>query len=353
MTTPTSTARLTLSEPGDLIAALPALLGFPPHRSLVLVCLNGPQHRRVGLVARLDLPHPERTTPADRHAIAEQLAVLCARQDAVAVVLTAVEDRHRSGPAHQDLLSAVRDAVEAVGTEVLAAHHVRSVHAGARWRSCFGDPRTGRLPDPASAAVTAAHVAEGRVVHASRAELCALLDPRPEPALEELLAPARAELVADVAARGRTAHAAALRTVLAAVAGIEDGTVPGPQQVAVLAAALSELAVRDACMALPGTDHGRGAELLWLDLTRRLPAPVGAEAATLLAHSCYTRGEGPLAGEALGLALAADPGHRMAQLLAASLQAGVAPDGVRALCATAAGLAAELGVPLPPQVGWV
>lgn len=354
-TPPPAQAALRLSDPGDLIAALPALLGFPPHRSLVLVCLEGPDAYRVGLVARVDLPHPDRSAPADVEALVEQLSVLCARRAAAAAVLTVVEDRHRSALPHATLLDELRHACEAVGTEVLAAHHVRAVHAGARWYSYFGDPGTGTVPDPQSSPVAAAHVARGRVVHSSRDELRALLHPAAEDRVTEvarLLPAARAEVVAALRERGESALAELLRRMVRAVARTAAGEVPGPEEAAALAAALGELRVRDCCMALPGTEHAGPAEQLWLELVRMLPAPERATTATLLAHSCYARGEGPLAGAALRVALEADPAHRMAGLLDSSLAAGVAPAAVQQLCTTAWTLARELGVALPPLRPW-
>ena len=49
-------APLRLSHPAELLAAIPALLGFRPQDSLVVVCLGGPSGRRVQLTIRVDLP---------------------------------------------------------------------------------------------------------------------------------------------------------------------------------------------------------------------------------------------------------------------------------------------------------
>ena len=42
-------------EPGELVAAVPVLLGFHPHESLVLVATGGETGRRLGLTLRVDL----------------------------------------------------------------------------------------------------------------------------------------------------------------------------------------------------------------------------------------------------------------------------------------------------------
>src|SRR6476620_1261960 len=55
---------ISLSEPGDLIAATPALLGFVPRSSLVAMALGGASGRRLGLTLRIDLPPPEHVAEA-------------------------------------------------------------------------------------------------------------------------------------------------------------------------------------------------------------------------------------------------------------------------------------------------
>ena len=45
---------VTLSAPGDLLASVPALLGFRPARSIVAVCLSGERNPSVGAVMRHD-----------------------------------------------------------------------------------------------------------------------------------------------------------------------------------------------------------------------------------------------------------------------------------------------------------
>ena len=50
---------LRLSTPGDLIAAVPVLMGFHPRDSLVVISTACPVGGRVGLTLRVDLPAPE------------------------------------------------------------------------------------------------------------------------------------------------------------------------------------------------------------------------------------------------------------------------------------------------------
>ncbi len=61
----------------------------------------------------------------------------------------------------------------------------------------------------------------------------------------------------------------------------------------------------------------------------------------------YLRGDGPMAGTALEVALAADPGYRLAVLLDAALQNGLGPAVVTDLVDSARAVATGLGVRLP------
>lgn len=342
---PPTTLPLRLSDPGELVAALPALLGFPPLRSLVLICLEGPRGSTLGLVARLDLPPAEDLATVD--AVVEQVAQLCARRATGAAVLVVVEDRCRRGGApgpgrpHRALVRALRTGMEEVGTELAGAHHVDRVEPGARWSS-YGDPRSGVLPDPRCSAVAAAHVVAGRVLRASRAELVDTLARTPSRSVTAALAAAQRDL-------GRVSKQELLRGVLQVVTRVSPGEPLGlvVAEVAALGAALGVLDVRDACFGLAGAACADDAEALWTALTRMLPAPERSEPATLLAHSAYARGEGPLAGVALEVALESNPEHRMARLLCSCLQAGLEPAAVHELVRTAHHVANRMGVTLP------
>jgi len=89
-----------------LVAAVPALLGFHPRESVVLLCLRSPT-RRIGPVIRVDLEddaaHPsdfliaQLTVHANRHA--HEVAVLCftERQDVPRMVHELIAALQRTG----------------------------------------------------------------------------------------------------------------------------------------------------------------------------------------------------------------------------------------------------------------
>lgn len=335
---------------GDaLLAAVPSLLGFVPARSLVLVSLRGSDGRRVGLCARLDLPRPGEL-PAVLDDLAAPLAAVVAEDGAVAAVLVVVDDRG-PGEDHDPVVAALVAALAGWGVPVADTLGVDRFAAGGCWwhRGPRGTRSGGGvLSDPWSSPVAAAHVLAGRVLHADRGGLTAVV--RPAAGAET---PARRAAVSAAVAEARRhrdgslgAPRRGLELVLAAVARCEDGVLPGEQELALVAGALDDVRVRDACVALAVTEHAAAAEQLWGHVTRSLPRPWRAEPACLLGASCYARGEGPSAGIALDAALESDPEHRLATMLRASLDAAMPPSEVRALAESALTAAERLGVVL-------
>src|ERR687893_1342327 len=77
-----SPTRVRLTDPSELIAAVPHLLGFHPRDSLVVISLDG---RRLGMTLRADLVDPEH-----RELLAEQLTAPLVHQQLTGVVLLVV-----------------------------------------------------------------------------------------------------------------------------------------------------------------------------------------------------------------------------------------------------------------------
>lgn len=362
---PSAAPPVRVRDPGELVAAVPVLLGFHPRESLVMIATGGPSGRRIGLALRVDLPPPEH---------------------AVAVVDSAVETLVRDGPAgaavvvvgvrgaHASVVRLVRRAVaglERRGVAVHTAVRVDATAAGARWACCDPCGCTGVLPDPSATVFAAAAAVEGRVVHAERADLERLVAPadavrlrRREVLLVQAIAAAPrspdAAAGTDVAAvvpagpavpagpgagaatpAGPGAGAAApagLRRPpaglalldAAVVAAAEGRLVLDDQTVVDLALALVEPAVRDAALLRCAGPAAAAAEQLWAALVRETPDPEAAEPAVLLAVSALLRGDGALAHVAVARAERAWPGHRLAGVVRSVVAAGMRPDQVRA-----------------------
>lgn len=341
-----------ISDPADLIAAIPALLGFRPHRSLVALCLGGTPSV-IRTVMRHDLPEGVLTT-GDRVAL-ERMALVCEGADCDAVIAVVVDDRTAApdddrapgGPLVDAPLDCLGACLSEVAVPLVAAYATTGIDAGRPWWGVLGDPRCGVVADPRASEVAAAQVLRGRQIRTSRAELEHLLRPRGHEdrrRMARLLATARHPSSRTVPRGNR----AALEFVLARVAGRGAAGPLADEDVAAIAVALENLAVRDCMLGLAVTAEADGVEQAWVEMARALPGRSRADPATLLAFSAYARGDGPMAGVALAVALAADPRHRLAGLLDAALRGGVRPDAIVDLAHTGRGIAADLGVTLPP-----
>ena len=333
-------------RPGALIAALPAVLGFVPEKSLVLVSLEG---GRMGAVMRADLA-------ADLAENVGRLAGIAATSGADTVIAVIVDADGALCPMcnadYRHLCDALTDALTQAEVGLYAAHVVDRVDAGGRWRCVDGCGAHGEVEDPSASPLAAAAVLDGRRLYRRRADLQAVIaaaDPDRAAALVEPIRARAARRHTDWQSDPDGCGRRDVETVLAVAARVCTGVQPADDELAALACGLNDVAVRDTLYALAvGADAG-AAEALWAVLARTLPDPWRVEALVLLAFSAYARGDGPLAGLSLEAALRSDPDHRMAGMLDTALQSGMRPEQIRELAGTGYRLAKRLGVRLPPR----
>jgi hypothetical protein len=328
-----------LNRPGVLIAALPAVLGFVPEKSLVLVTVD---RGEMGCVMRVDL--------SDELALsAEHIAEVAAGAKPDSAIAVVVDENGAAcrmcNDDYRRLAASLSSTLAERGIELLAAHIVDRVEAGGRWHCADGCGMSGTVEDPSASPLAVAAVLDGRRLYARRAEL---------------------QEVIDVADSGRSAALAAMigscdparpdadvrcdvETAIYAAAHVADGQPLSDDTAARLARALTDPMVRDTLYALAVGEDAGAAESLWAELARTLPEPWRVEALVLLAFSAYVRGDGPLAGVSLDAALRCDETHRMAGMLDQALQSGMRPEQIRDLATTGYRLAKRLGVQLPPR----
>ena len=193
MTSPEPLTTVSLSDPGDLIAVTPVLLGFVPRSSLIAMSLGGASGRRLGLTLRIDLPPPEHVAGGrDRR-----------RRRAPRPPVGRRPHRRRAGWRCRAACRRVRRADHGgpgpARVEACHALWTESTAAGSRWR-CYGECAcTGWCPGRAPRRMAAAARAEGRVVRADREELERLV----APVDERVLRRAEALLIARRRRRGR------------------------------------------------------------------------------------------------------------------------------------------------------
>jgi Domain of unknown function (DUF4192) len=340
---------------------LPYQLGFHPCDCLVAVSLHG---TRMGLVQRLDLPPPEHVADAVA-AMIEPLRL----DNPGAVMLIGFERREGESRA---MLDEMAGACRADGVEVTE----RMVVRGGRWfspdcqRSCC-PPEGVELSAPSEVPAVAEFV--GR-------EICPLPD---RSALADRLEPSRPLLGMAVAAlavewlklRLEAGDAgddeldecrASELAVWARILCDQDDAAPiqdlPPQDLAILAASLTDVDLRDALIAwlCPGTLSQELIDpILFVQMSRALPEPLrfhrnvgdveqviglqrierrlcelcaalpdawAVAVLTVLASFTWWRGDGALTRIALDRALRVDPQYRLARLLERMVDLAIRPE---------------------------
>jgi hypothetical protein len=308
-----------VTNAGDLVTAVSYLLGYqPPEGSLVVIGVHG---RRLVMAARTDLPDladlPEQGLTGAWAMFDRPLA----NSDANAVTVIAY-----TNTAWEDLLRGFADAAP------LPVRDLLRVQAGRCWTLTCPHPdrcdHPGCTPDGApitdDLAITAPLIANGAAAPGTRDDLTAGLRPGP------------AELIDQVTARlqhqpDRSSHDLyqAMREAHDARTGGPDPLPPG--QAAVLLTALTDVDVRDACLAFTD-DPGWW---LWHDLITTAPPGYVAPVATLIAIAAYQRGDGVMAAIAIDHALADTPAYGLARLVQVSLHHALPPEAISAVIADA------------------
>jgi Domain of unknown function (DUF4192) len=326
-----------IGGPGDLLDALPRMLGYLPSGSAVLVALR-PPHGRVTLTMRVDLP-------VRKHEVscARLLAGHAQRAGATSAVLVIYDDRPAA--------TAIQWRGASLAREVRAALRQRGglrltdalLVSGGRWRSlmCTGSgccPREGQplRDDTRPSAAVAALVADGATALPSREALAAsVAGPSGPPAAElaRLQAAAAGELAARMEAGEMVADVRAETVALfrAALDRSPSAEVLTDERAARLLAGLVDIGARDVVLGWAGEQDTERLLALLLALAPRAVDPLEAPVLTALAWVAYARGDGTLANIAVERALASDPHYTMAQLVASGLDAGLHPKHVRAV----------------------
>jgi hypothetical protein len=313
---------MTVRSPGDLLAAVPYLLGFHPTDSVVVVALRG---TRLVFAARADLPPPG--AAAD---VARYVAAVVAEQGVAAATVIGY------GPAGP-VDAAVPAFRAALADRSLRVMEALRAHDGRFWsylcQSPLCCPPEGTPYDPATSLIAAVATYAGHAVLPDRAALAGQVAPVTGAARESMrraTAQARDRLVellggapaADVLG-GRVVRAAGERAVAALLERGPAGVPPDDDELAWLTVLLSHVPVRDA--AWRRTTGEEWQLSLWSEVARRAQPELVAAPASLLAFGAWLAGHGALANVALDRALGEQPDYSMACLLRDALDRGVSP----------------------------
>lgn len=325
-----SNAQIRLDNPGDTIAAIPAVLGFVPQSSLVIVSL---EQNRIGAVLRVDLAD-------DPIGNAAQIAAVTAASGADNTILVVVDNDGALCPMcnedHRRLGEALAAALVDEGVGMAALWVVDAVAAGGTWQCLggVGQGTRGRVEDPSCSAMAAAAVLGGRRLYGKREELLDVIavdNPARTAALTGVLEDCKRKRDNDLRTNPDDSQSRSVVDAMTAVALVTGGAELDDSQIADLACSLADGTVRDALYGLAVSAEAGRVEDTFAWLSRTLPDPWRAEALTMVAMFAYCRGDGPLAGIALEAALRINPAHRMATLLDTALQSGLRPNRIREL----------------------
>lgn len=321
MTNPSNTETrlaIRLTRPADVLAMLPYLIGFHPTLSL---CVVGIKDRAVTCAFRCDLPDTD-----DTDGFAAALGHMITGKPIEDVVLVG----YGPGPAVTPVMTATRVALSAVGVGV---SEMLRAHEGRYWSYLCADleccPPEGTPYEMATNPAAATAVANGLSALPGREDLIAGIAPetgQARAAMQEATDRLTRELDARMGEPGgaRGFIADVRRLVAEALELYENGGRLADLEVARLSVLLGAIRLRDEAWVAIRPDRLKTHLLLWRDMTRRTTVNVAA-CASLLAFTAWRDGNGALANVAVDRAMEADPGYRMAALMAQVLAAAVPP----------------------------
>jgi len=311
----------TARQPVDLVAAVPYLLGFHPEDSVVLMTF-GPGET---FHARVDLPVEEDAQAA----VAEMLTGVVVRHGIERVAILVYTEVAWVAATFHD---AVVPAMVTAGVDVIDVLRV----GRHRFHSAADPDDPGTAYDLRAHPFTAEQVVDGAVVHRSRAELAASLDP------VDLADAEAVAVVADRVDRRRRGPLGLVRpghvevdlldealwiqrTLAEHLATTSPGVAMSAADAGRLIALVREVELRDVAWAEMTRELAARQVELWQGVVRRCPPEFLAAPASLLAFASWLNGNGALAWCALDRVAAVDPGYRMAGFVAALLEQAVPP----------------------------
>jgi hypothetical protein len=317
--------KIRVTQPAELLAAVPYLIGFHPSDSLIIV---GIRSSKLHFAVRADLDecHTASTTAA------QQLATVLARQKVDAAIVIGYGSIKRVTPA----VDSVRQSLVALSIPIVDALRVTEgrfySYDCVRPECC---PPEGRAFQPETSVIAAEATFAGHVALPNRATLAGRIAPIEEPArtaMAEATNRAEARLVTGLERPGghRDLVAEGVELIEAALNRHYSGDVLTDDETAWLSTLLLLVEVGDAARQVVEQRPEDAHIPLWTDVTRRAQPGMVAPASTLLAYAAYLTGQGGLASVALERAHADDPYYPMAHLLRDAILSGVPPHRLRA-----------------------
>lgn len=309
---------ININDNSAVVSALPAILGFLPEASIVVVLLdnvNGQLEIRNAL--RFDI---------DAHA-AEQLTVVAApafRNIAAAILVAVCDDWIANHAAAQ--LNTVRDALAELNIDILVRLIVPTLDRPGQWTDIDRGTR-GPITSFRDSVLSAQAALQGRPILANRGEIIAEFTPTTNP-------------VPFVTAEPIDFLVDTFDTVAAIISGSAHAANYPDLATRIGILITNDVHLRDT-MLLLCIDHAAAAARLWTHLANQLTGAARLETLTLAAACYYAASDAVRVGIALDTAaLDANANHldypNLARLLLTALQAGMPPAEVREILAAIA-----------------
>lgn len=312
---------LTRAAPTEFIAALPALLGFRPADTLLLVTLHDGQFGGAATISLHDL-----TAEDLRHLVGR---ATYDNDDDAAIVIVVGGSAGAGALPHTRLVDDTRRMLAGSGLAVAHAAWTPTLTPGASWLD-YATGTGGALPQAGARRASVLRIFSGALSLPRRAYLNALL------------APSDTDPVARrLDQLDRTRHSASSpkpqpltrynrRRLLRDALGAASGNSPIDDQLVIaVATALTDPATLRLAVELSGVTGLSSPRRLWTTLTRQTPVSHRAAPAALLALTAYRHGDGLLARAAHGIALASDHRHPVTRAVADAITIGAAPHELR------------------------
>ncbi len=308
MTKPT---HVNITGPADLIASIPALIGFTPTDSILIV---GLADGALLFSMRVDIDAAAPTVAAG------QVGATITGNGATNVIILAVSPHQQKAETVAHVVAAM---LAADGIPIARQLHTPQITPGSPWH-CIETGQHGTLADPQATVYAAEKVYAGGSTRSTRHEIEHELDPIGTPIATEPADTLHTDPFAAIATLARLAaeHAA--------------GTPLADSDAATIGALLVDTPNRDAALGLLVSDDRDAIGALCAAAARRLAGPARSAAATIYAAARYIAGDGTRAGIAIDAALTADPDNRLAALIDLSLTHGAPPALIRAAARAAA-----------------
>lgn len=327
----TTTHVVKLSTPEDVICSVPAIVGFHPRESMVVMCMRG-ERKRQDLTLRYDLP----PAPEDEPGMAVDVAARAIARDASGVMIvcfTEMPDEHAGLPCQALVDGTIRE----LGRYGIGYLHLLLVRDGHWWSYDRDDvnPVDGTpLPDEltgAAAEVEALTALSGRVIRPDREDLetcikgpVALREVELDQRYREAVVTYAAELEAHGHAGARARTVALTDSLLerfeAGEADLEDA------EACRTLVGFTDVLARDIVIGWGVDDDDRRPLLALLTaLAQRALDDDAAPICAMIASVAYLDGDGALGNVALERGLRSDPGYSLARLMETALQSPVDP----------------------------